>query len=255
MFILLPPSEKKAAGGDGPPLDLAALAFPGLNPVRKRLLTAVRRVSARPSGADVLGLPAGQAADALARNRALADAPALPVARLYTGVLYDHLALDTLDPVRAAERIVVFSGLWGALRLTDRVPPYRLSMNVTLPRLGRPATLWRPALTRALDGPLGADGRLVVDLRSGPYSAAWRAPGPAVAVRVFRERVVGGEVRRTVVSHMAKATRGLIARDLIASGTDPRTPDELLKIVTGLGHTAELTGTPQGPALDVILPD
>ncbi|WP_019631100.1 YaaA family protein [Actinomadura atramentaria] len=246
MLILLPPSEKKAADGDGPPLDLAALAFPELNPVRERVMAALAAVCRRPGAAGVLGLSAGQAAEAADRARALTTAPTLPAAKLYTGVLYDHLALDTLDAERAAERIVVFSGLWGALRLADRVPPYRLAMNAALPPLGRLAALWRPALAAALR----PDG-LVVDLRSGPYAAAWRAPAPAVAVRVLRERVVGGEVQRTVVSHMAKATRGAIAHDLIASGADPRTPDELLKAVAGLGHTAEL----HGDRLDVVLAD
>ena len=76
------------------------------------------------------------------------------------------------------------------------------------------------------------------------------ATGPAVAVRVFREWIVGGVPQRTVVSHMAKATRGRIAHDLLAAGADPETPEELLKIVSDLGHTAELNG----PNLDVVLP-
>ncbi|MBW8484915.1 YaaA family protein [Actinomadura parmotrematis] len=248
MHILLPPSEKKTPAGDGPPLDLAALSFPELNPTRERVLAALGEVCRSDDAPAVLGLPGGQIDEALARNRALRTAPTLPVARLYTGVLYAQLRLDALDAAgaaRAADQIIVFSGLWGALRLTDRIPPYRLAMGVTLPAEGRLAATWRPALAAALDG---LDG-LVVDMRSGPYAAAWKAPEPAVAVRVFRERILGGVPKRTVVSHMAKATRGRIAHDLIASGADPRTPEELLKAVTGLGHTAELNGA----NLDVVL--
>ncbi|GAA4073085.1 YaaA family protein [Actinomadura miaoliensis] len=245
MHILLPPSERKASDGDGPPLDLAALSLPALTPTRKRVLAALRQASRRRDAADVLGLPAGQAEEALARNRALAEAPALPAARLYTGVLYDNLDLPGIDPDRAAEQIIVFSGLWGALRLTDRVPPYRLAMNVSLPRIGGVAAVWRPALKRALR----LDG-LIVDMRSGPYAAAWKpGPGPAVAVRVFREQVVDGTPKRTVVSHMAKATRGALAHDLIKAGAAPETPEELAKVAADLGHTVELNGT----NLDVIL--
>lgn len=247
MHILVPPSEKKAAGGDGPPVDLSSLSFPGLNPVRERVLKALTRASRRRDAADVLGLPPGQAADALARNRALREAPTLPAARLYTGVLYDNLDLADLDADAAARQIVVFSGLWGALRLTDRVPPYRLAMGVSLPPGGPLGALWRPAMREAL--PLGGD--LVVDMRSGPYASVWKAPQPAVAVRVFRERVVQGVVKRTVVSHMAKATRGRIAHDLLKAGASPRTPEQLLKAVAELGHTAELNGA----FLDVVLPD
>lgn len=247
MHILLPPSEKKATDGDGPPLDLAALSFPELNPTRKRVLSALAKTCRRADAPDVLALPPGQADEAIARNRTLRDAPTLPAARLYTGVLYDNLDLPDLDAEAAAAQIIVFSGLWGALRLTDRIPPYRLAMAVSLPPAGRLGTLWRPAMRKALR----LDDDLVVDMRSGPYASAWKAPQPAVAVRVFRERLVGGAPKRTVVSHMAKATRGQIAHDLIKAGAVPRTPDELLKAVADLGHTVELNGTD----LDVILHD
>ncbi|MFB4311859.1 YaaA family protein [Actinomadura sp. GTD37] len=250
MHILLPPSEKKATDGDGPPLDLAALSFPELNPVRRRVLSALTKTCRRADAPDVLGLPPGQVDDALARNKALRGAPTLPVARLYTGVLYDNLDLTDLDAgaASAAEaQIIVFSGLWGALRLTDRIPPYRLAMAVSLPPTGRLGALWRPAMGKALR----PDGDLIVDMRSGPYASAWKPPQPAVAVRVFRERLVGGAPKRTVVSHMAKATRGQIAHDLLKAGAAPRTPDELLKAVADLGHTVELNG----PNLDVVLHD
>ncbi|MFI0448534.1 YaaA family protein [Actinomadura sp. 6N118] len=245
MLILLPPSERKATDGEGPPLDLTRLSFPELNPTRERVLGALAEVCMRADAPEVLCLPAGQIVEALGRNRALYEAPTLPVSRLYTGVLYDNLALPGLEPDRAADQIIVFSGLWGALRLTDRIPPYRLAMGVTLPTEGRLAATWRPALKEALR----PDGRLVVDMRSGPYMAAWKAPQPAVTVRVFRERMLGGVPKRTVVSHMAKATRGKVAHDLIKAGATPRTPEALLKAVADLGYTVELNGA----HLDVIL--
>lgn len=232
MLILLPPSEGKATAGDGPPLDLSALSLPALTATRERVLDALEELCAGSAerARQVLGLSPGQA-DAIERNRTLRTAPALPAARLYTGVLYDHLDLATIDPERAARSLLIFSGLWGALRPADRLPPYRLAMGVTLPPLGGLAAVWRPALTRALPN----DG-LVVDMRSAPYAAAWKAP--AVRVRVFRER----DGRRSVVSHMAKATRGTLAGALLRGGADPATPDELLKTVLDLGFTAELDG-------------
>lgn len=233
MLILLPPSEGKAEHGDGPPLDLAALGPPGLTATRGRVLRALERLCAGPAGKarDVLGLSPGQAG-AIARNRELRTAPTLPAARLYTGVLYDRLGLATLDPDRTERSVLIFSGLWGALRVTDRVPPYRLSMSVRLPRLGALAAVWRPVLTRALP-----TGGLIVDMRSAPYAAAWRPP--VTRVRVFREQ----DGRRTVVSHMAKATRGAVARSLLRGPADPATPGELVKTLLDLGYAAELNGT------------
>ena len=231
MLILLPPSESKAADADGPPLDVATLSLPGLTKTRSRVLTALERLcGGRPERArQVLGLSPGQMAE-IARNRELRTAPTLPASRLYTGVLYDNLDLATLDPDRAAS-VLIFSGLWGALRVTDRVPAYRLAMGVRLPRLGALGAVWRPVLTAALP----AEG-LIIDMRSAPYAAVWRPE--AVKVRVFREQ----EGRRTVVSHMAKATRGAVARDLLRNAADPTTPSELVKTLVDLGYAAELNG-------------
>ena len=38
MLVLLPPSETKRDGGDGPPLRLDALSYPTLGPLRAALL-------------------------------------------------------------------------------------------------------------------------------------------------------------------------------------------------------------------------
>ncbi|HEV7935332.1 MAG TPA: peroxide stress protein YaaA [Actinomadura sp.] len=257
MLILLPPSEGKATTGDGPALALDRLSRPELTPTRERVLTALVGLCEGPAGraGEVLGLSPGQA-DAVGRNRVARSAPTLPAARLYTGVLYDNLAIPTLDAAaaeRAVEQLAIFSGLWGVLRIDDPIPPYRLAMGVKLPPLGALAPLWRPALSGVM-----RPGGLVVDMRSAPYAAAWRPQAPTVMVGVVRERIVDGMVRRSVVSHMAKATRGKVARDLILADAEPETPEELAKILGDLGHIVELT-SPTGSGrpwkAEVVLQD
>ena len=44
MLIILPPSETKAAGGDGSPLDFATLSFPMLNPARENIASDLIRL-------------------------------------------------------------------------------------------------------------------------------------------------------------------------------------------------------------------
>ena len=44
MFIILLPSETKAAGGDGSPLDFAILSFPMLNPTREDIASDLIRL-------------------------------------------------------------------------------------------------------------------------------------------------------------------------------------------------------------------
>lgn len=225
MLILLPPSEGKAREGNGPPV--GELSFPRLDRPRKRVLNALVKVSRRRDALEVLGLSPGQAPE-LAANLAVREAATLPAAELYTGVLYDNLGLATLSPgarARAEESVLIFSGLWGLLRLSDRVPPYRLSMGVTLPPLGGLAAFWRPPITAELDRLPG----LVVDMRSAAYAAAWRPGERGVSVRVVKDG--------KVVSHMAKATRGEVARRLLESSLAPGTPDELAKALEELGYT------------------
>lgn len=263
MLVLLPPSEGKETAGDGPALDLSVLGRPRLTRTRERVLKALERLSAgrERRALEVLGLSPGQAPE-LALNRALREAPTLPARRLYTGVLYDALDLAGMDAAalsRARDSLVVFSGLWGALGIDDAVPPYRLSMGVSLPRLGGLAALWRPALTRELEAE--ADGRLVLDLRSSTYAGAWRPSGATagrtIAVRVLRETFVDGVAKRSVVSHMAKHTRGELAGALLRAGLTPDTPDELAKAAGDLGFTTELSAPPRAGrpwTLDIVVP-
>ena len=213
MLVLLPPSEGKADGGSGPPLDLASLSFPSLTPVRAQLVEALTRAARTdPEGLRAaLGLSPGQAGE-VAQDARLLSSPTLPALRRYTGVVYDNLGYATLrGPARrrANTSLVVASALFGLLRPGDRVPAYRLSGATTVPGVGGLAALWRPLL----EPELASRGGLVVDLRSGTYAALARVPG-AVQVRVLREH----DGRRTVVSHDNKWTKGLLARALCEHG-------------------------------------
>jgi hypothetical protein len=117
-------------------------------------------------------------------------------------------------------------------------------MTARLPRLGGLPARWRPALRGALP-----DEGLVVDLRSGPYAAAWTPrAAEVVAVRAFTERAG----RRTAVSHMDKATRGDVARLLLGAPTPPRDAADVADLVAAAGREVALNGSPGATTLDVI---
>ena len=240
MLILLPPSETKTAPAAGAPVDPAALAFPELAGAREKVLADLATTSAREDALAVLGV-GERLRPEVERNTRLGAEPAAPALEVYTGVLYDALDHPGLTPAQreaAAASLVVVSALWGAVRPGDRIPAYRLSMGARLPGLGRLAAHWSRHLPAAL-GPASED-RLVVDCRSAAYAAAWRAPRKGtVAVKVVREQ----DGTRKVVSHMAKHTRGLLARHLVertAAGERVETPGDLLAAVRERWH-AELT--------------
>lgn len=233
MLILAPPSEGKATRRRGRALELDGLSFPELTPTRRRVVDALVEASARPDALEVLGVPGG-AADQVAANTRLWSAPTLTAGDLYTGVLYDALSWSTLDAGarrRGGRRLVVQSALFGAVRPTDRIPPYRLSMDVDLPGIGKLAAAWRPVLDPVMTEAAGKG--VVVDLRSATYAAAWR-PWGALAERTVAVHVVrDGPGGPTAVSHMAKHTRGLVARTLLGSSDDPRSPEQLAELLAG----------------------
>lgn len=246
MLVLLPPSETKHPGGDGPPLDPAALTAPELTPVRTELIEAlVKLADDVPASRAALGLSAKQD-DEIERNAELWTAPTLPSLERYTGVLYDALDVGSLtraQRARADSRLAVGSALFGLVRGTDRIPAYRLSAGSALPGLPTLRTMWKPALTPVL---AAVDG-LVVDLRSGSYSALAPVAG-AVTLQVLSERTDGS---RSVVSHFNKAHKGRVARLLAASTAEPGDVAGLRRLLRRAGLHMEHDG---GTALTLLVP-
>ena len=235
MLVLLPPSEGKAVGRRGRPLDLASLSYPELTPVRAQLVEALSQLAVDEPDAlqRALGLTDGQRSE-LDKDARLRTAPTLPAGALYTGVVYDNLDLCSLQGAarrRATTSLVVASALFGLLRPGDRVPSYRLSGATMLPGLGGLVPLWRPVLEPLLAKERG----LVVDLRSGAYAQLARVP-KAVEVRVLRE--VDGQ--RTTVSHDNKWTKGRLARALCEHGA--RTVADVAAVGRGLADVVEVDG-------------
>ena len=230
MLILLPPSESKATIRRGKPLDLDALSFPELRATRRAVLEALVSVSGAVDAMQRLGVPPSLE-PAVRRNLDLESAPTAVAEAVYRGVLYDALAAEDLAGAarrRARSSVVIVSALWGAIRLGDRIPSYRLNMCGRLPGLDHLPQVWQPALGEVLPGPVASQRGLIVDCRSAEYARAWRpTPGPVVDRTVTVKVVRDGGGGRAAVSHDAKHTRGLVARRLLVDGADPRRPEEL----------------------------
>ena len=251
MLVLLPPSEGKASSGRGAPLKPESLSLPGLAEARAAVLDELVELCAadEEKAREVLGLSEGLRGE-VAKNVELRTAGARPAGEIYTGVLYDALGLATLDAdarKRAGRSLLVFSGLWGAVKVTDRIPSYRCSMGVKLPGLGALGAHWRGAMATVL--PEAAGAGLVLDLRSSAYASAWKPKGD-VAARTATVRVLHAPTRK-VVSHFNKATKGRIVRSLLETGAEPGSPEELTVALRDLGYVVEDGG--KAGALDVLV--
>ncbi|MDQ0602274.1 cytoplasmic iron level regulating protein YaaA (DUF328/UPF0246 family) [Streptomyces canus] len=256
MLVLLPPSEGKASSGRGAPLKLESLSLPGLTEAREAVLGELVELCAGDEGKarEVLGLSEGLRGE-VAKNTELRTAGARPAGEIYTGVLYDALELSSLDPAakrRASRQLLVFSGLWGAVGVADRIPSYRCSMGVKLPGLGALGAHWRTPMAAAL--PEAAGNGLVLDLRSSAYAAAWKPKGE-VAGRTASVRVLHAPTRK-VVSHFNKATKGRIVRSLLSAGIAPAGPAQLVEALRDLGYVVEAAppkGAGKAWTLDVLV--
>ena len=247
MIVLLPPSETKRGGGDGPPLRLEQLRNPGLGSLRAELVGELVDLASDPAACRAaLGISQSQDAE-IERNAELRTAPTLPAIRRYTGVLYDALDIDSLrgaEAKRAHARLVVGSALFGLLRADDQVPAYRLSATSKLPGKPTLASRWRPLLEPVLTELASED--LIVDLRSGSYVALGKTP-TAISVDVLAEHPDG---RRTVVTHFNKAHKGRLARALATTRVEPDSAAGVAAVARRAGMHVERAGN----ELTVVVP-
>lgn len=225
VLILLPPSEGKTQRRRGRALDLGTLSFPQLTGLRTRVIAGAGEISARPDAHRLLGV-SPRLVEEVARNTRLHVAATAAAGEVYSGVLYDALGIASLDPAskrRANRRIVILSALFGALRPTDRIPAYRLHPCVELPGIGGLTDVWRPVLAPVLEQE-ARTRRVIVDCRSSTYASIWNPRGELSERRVL--------VTVPGASHLAKHTRGLVARHLVQSAAKPRYPEDLAEILS-----------------------
>jgi cytoplasmic iron level regulating protein YaaA (DUF328/UPF0246 family) len=216
-LILLPPSEGKAQGGDGPAWTPRTMSL-DLDDRRLEALDALARAmrGSAASREKLLGVKGVALAAATAANRAARTAPTVPAIHRYTGVLYEALDVASL---RAAPRrrlddcVLILSGLWGMVAPGDPIPDYKLKMGASLPRLGKLSTWWRDDLSAAIA--LRASSRTVWNLLPNEHAAAWHEPdGLTQYSATFQERRPDGSL--AAVSHWNKFLKGALVRFLLA---------------------------------------
>jgi uncharacterized protein len=252
VLILLPPSEGKSRGGQGPPVDLDSLSFPSLTPMRQRVArTLVAVCRGNPARArERLGLSLALDADRAA-NAELLESPTTAAGHRYSGILHDALGYPTLPSAarrRADASVVVFSGLWGATQPADLLPAYRIGIGTSLPRTAALPSLWRQPLTRALDELVAEDG--AIDLRSSGYSQMYR-PSPKGSAGCIDVRITGPDGRRAAASYQSKVAKGRLSRALLLS--DSISLAGLLESASQIGLLAD--GDGDGDGVIVRLPE
>ena len=270
MRILLPPSAGKTTKESTNHLQLEKLwQAEHLTQTRRQLIDDVQNTALLADAAQIFKLGPKNAHE-ISQNLEVYDAPALAAWQLYDGVLYEAAKFAQIfssgEPSQGGqgqgnqpqgsgqgqleELTLVFSALFGPVRLTDLITPHRLSGSVKLPGQGSVASIWSKALKELLTQQLS--GHVVVDLRSAEYGAMYRPlrGGECVMLNIGVAKVNPATGKRTVVSHWAKHTRGLLAVAFLRavasgriSGSDGDV-DEILQVAAGLEGVKEVEITP-----------
>lgn len=284
MRILLPPSAGKTTKESTNHLQLEKLwQAEHLTQTRRQLIDDVQNTALLADAAQIFKLGPKNAHE-ISQNLEIYDAPALAAWQLYDGVLYEAAKFAQIfssgEPSQGSqgqvgnhrgdqrqgsqgqgnqpqggqrqleELTLVFSALFGPVRLTDLITPHRLSGSVKLPGQGSVASIWSKALKELLTQQLS--GHVVVDLRSSEYGAMYRPAcgGECLTLNIAVAKVNPATGKRSVVSHWAKHTRGLLAGALlraVAGGqlaASDGDVDEILQVAAGLEGVKEVEITP-----------
>lgn len=153
---------------------------------------------------------------------------ARPAAYAFSGDVYKGLDAYTIpkDNINKLQNTVrILSGLYGLLKPTDLIQPYRLEMGTKL-AVGKSKNLyefWKKNITAALNEEL-KDNEILINLASNEYFKAIDLKAlQAPVIHVEFKDLKNGVYK--IISFFAKEARGLMARYII--DTNAQTLDDL----------------------------
>jgi len=220
MKILLAPSETKTNGGDAP-FKLEALLFKELLPHRTKLLHTYMNILQKGDMAELsamFGLK--KESDIKAHIKDIIHEPAMKAIERYTGVAFDHLAYHELDAKAQGyvdSHVILCSNLFGFLRADDLIPEYRLKQGAAVGDM-RVEKFYHEYGAPLMETYLQDEE--ILDLRAGFYDKFYKPAKPYTTLKFIKEG--------KVVSHWAKAYRGIVLREIAKAGIESM--DDFMKL-------------------------
>jgi len=140
------------------------------------------------------------------RDTDLLNSATSKVIERYSGVAYNYLdypslrkdAKDWID-----KNTIIFSNLFGPLKADDLIPLYKYKQNSTINGF-KPELFYKEHFSTSIDSYLKDD--VIVDLRASFYEKFYKIKQPYITLKFIKNS--------KVVSHWAKAYRGLVLRYL-----------------------------------------
>ena len=221
MKILFSPSEAKTAMSSNKFIDRGDFIFPNLYEKRCEILkiyddflqkATVEKISKLFGVKNLIDEPS--------LRESLFKKGAVKAILRYDGVAYKHLDYRSLDS--AAQEFIdkntlIFSNLFGPVLAADALPEYKLKQSERIDGLNL-EEFYRQNFSGEIDGWLGDDD--ILDLRAEFYEKFYRIRKPFATLKFLKNG--------KVVSHYAKAYRGIVLRQVAKNGI--KNFDELCKM-------------------------
>lgn len=212
MKILLAPSETKRSGGEFS-FDPGTLLFETLTPQRMKLLHSYTNVL-QEGDMQVLSKMFGikKEADILKYKREIIHELTMKAIQRYTGVAFDYLGYEELEPSAQTyidEHVILFSNLFGPILASDLIPEYKLKQGEAVGDI-KVEKFYNEHSEDFVENYLAEEE--ILDLRAGFYDKFYKPKKAYTTLKFIKDR--------KVVSHWAKAYRGIVLREIAKAGVE-----------------------------------
>lgn len=220
MKILLAPSETKKSGGENS-FNPSTLLFKELAPYRMKLLHTYINVLQQ-GDMKILSKMFGikKETDILKHKKDIIHELTMKAIERYTGVAFDYLGYTDLDQTAQAyinENVILFSNLWGPIAASDLIPEYKLKQGEAVGDI-KTEKFYNEHSAHLMEAYLAEEE--ILDLRAGFYDKFYKPTKAYTTLKFIKDG--------KVVSHWAKAYRGIVLREIAKAGV--MTIEEFMKL-------------------------
>ena len=128
----------------------------------------------------------------------------------YTGVAFDYLGYNALSPEAQTyidNNVILFSNLFGPIRASDLIPEYKLKQGEAVADI-KTEKFYHEHSAHLMEEYLQDEE--ILDLRAGFYDKFYKPTKPYTTLKFIKDG--------KVVSHWAKAYRGIVLREIAKAG-------------------------------------
>ncbi len=222
MKILFSPSEAKREGGIDKPFDKNSFVFPDLYDKRNEILSKYKNFIENSDNAKLSKLfGIKDPSKFIQYKQDIYIKPTMKAIERYSGVAFEYLDYQTLTDKQKDyinQNTMIFSNLFGPILANNSIPEYKLKQSEKIDAIAI-EKLYKEYFSTALDIWLGDEPFL--DLRAGFYNKFYKTNTKEYITLKFLKN-------GKVVSHWAKAYRGVVLRELAKNSI--QNIDEFIKM-------------------------